>query len=91
MQINPSSTAANARTRPTQTNSLSGTIPPGLCGPNSGLRVLMLHSNQLTGSAEAVTRCKMLTQLDLGMNCLTGKLPATRVSGGYHLLRQVFM
>ena len=62
-----------------QLNALTGTIPARLCGPDTQLRVLNLRANRLSGPAGPVTRCQQLASLDLGLNNLTGSLPATKV------------
>ncbi|KAI8472451.1 MAG: hypothetical protein J3K34DRAFT_519781 [Monoraphidium minutum] len=61
-----------------QINSLTGTIPPNLCGPASPIRVLNVRGNRLRGPASPVTKCTKLASLDLGFNQLTGSLPASK-------------
>lgn len=62
-----------------QLNALTGTIPPDICGRDSQLAVLNLHSNRLKGSATAALNCLQLASLDLSSNRLTGSVPATKV------------
>jgi hypothetical protein len=64
---------------PPQINSLTGTIPPNLCGANTSMRVLNVRANQIGGPASPVTKCTRLASLDLGFNEFTGSLPATKV------------
>lgn len=68
------------RTFELQANSLTGTIPPGLCAAGAPLRVINLRANSLSGPASALLGCKQLEILDLGSNALTGPLPAAAVS-----------
>jgi len=46
------------------TNLLTGTVPPSLCGPDSKLRDIYLRSNMLTGVIEFVG-CPNLINLDV--------------------------
>ncbi|KAI7730092.1 hypothetical protein M8C21_033298 [Ambrosia artemisiifolia] len=59
-------------------NQISGEIPPGICGLGfgSGLKVLYLQNNRLSGSIpESIGNCSELVSLDLSFNSLIGNIP----------------
>ncbi|CAL4889937.1 unnamed protein product [Urochloa decumbens] len=57
-------------------NNISGTLPDELFNISS-LEHLSLHDNQLEGSLSGINKLTDLVTLDLGGNCLRGKIPDT--------------
>lgn len=57
-------------------NSLTGTIPVGLC--HDQLKLLALPSNKLAADLNDLLNCKSATRIDLSYNRITGTLPDTR-------------
>lgn len=56
-------------------NSLYGTLPPGLCQPR--LWILHLSNNALSGTFDHLLNCSGVGMLDLSRNQFTGTLPST--------------